>query len=376
MTDSAPAYRVIASRVIGGQSVRATLSTGFEDAAWDRFLCSVPDGQFQQSSLWAQAKRGDRWDCLRVIFDVDGGTVGGFQIQAKQTRIGKVGFLSRGPVLTLKTLETEAFVLDTLIGLVKSQRLAAVFFQPPDDGARWIELVGHRGFYLDRFFHFTDASMWVDLSGPADAWKSKWRTDRRAAVRSAVRLGTTVQEGGDADIPKFFELMQSSCQRQGVPPSPGTLEATQEMVRAFAKAGLMRMTFAVCQGEPVAAVLDVRFGKRFTTFKKGWNGKHGKHKPNVILTHDSMSKAHELGCTCFDFAGLWRPLAEALLAEKPLTPELENHYDAYKLGFGGVPKLLPPTMIYCRNPLFRLACRQIAAHPRLAEPFKRFANKL
>jgi len=371
-----PPSLVTASRVIAGRPVRATLSTDFEDPAWDRFLCSVPDGQFQQSSLWAQAKRGDRWVCLRVIFEQDGATVGGFQIQSKQTRAGKVGFLSRGPVLALKTPEAEAFVLDTLIGLVKSQRIAALFLQPPDEGARWIELLGRRGFYLDRFFHFTDASLWVDLSGPPDAWKAKWRTDRRAAVRTAVKLGTTLYEAADADIPRFFELMQSSCRRQGVPPSPGTLEATQEMVRAFAKAGLARITFAVCQGEPVATVLDLRFGKRFTTFKKGWNGQHGKHKPNVFLTHDSMSKAHELGCTCFDFAGLWRPLAEAVLAEQPLTPELENHYDAYKLGFGGVPKLLPPTMIYCRNPFLRMACRQIEKHPRLAEPFKRFAEKL
>lgn len=202
------------------------------------------------------------------------------------------------------------------------------------------------------------------------------RGARRTEIRKAIRLGVTVYEGGDADIPLFFDLMLSSCQRQGVQPNPPTLEAVRQLVQAFRGNGESRLAFAVCQGEMVAGVLDLRFGKRYTTWKKGWNGRHGKQNTNVLLTDSSIRKAYDLGCAFFDFAGVGRSFAEALLAQQHLTPEQDDHYDSFKLGFGGQPRLLPPAMIYFRNPLARLAYRQMASRPLLAGWLKRFAGRM
>ena len=125
----------------------------------------------------------------------------------------------------------------------------------------------------------------------------------------------------------------------------------------------------------MAAVLDLRFGKRFTTWKKGWDGRHGKQNPNALLTHHSLRKAYDHGCASFDFAGVGRPFAEALLAQKPLPEAQLNHYDSFKMGFGGRPQLLPPAMIYCRNPLLRFGYQQITARPLLASWLERLAEK-
>jgi hypothetical protein len=147
-------------------------------------------------------------------------------------------------------------------------------------------------------------------------------------------------------------------------------------VRAFRKNGESRLAFAVCQGETTAAALDLRFGRRYTGWKKGWNGRHGQQHPNALLTLDSLRKAHDLGCACFDFAGVGRSFAETLLARQPLTHAQQHHYDCNKLGYGGQPRLLPPSMIYFQNPFLRFAYRTLAARPLLAGWLRRLAGSL
>jgi hypothetical protein len=256
--------------------------------------------------------------------------------------------------------------LDLLLRTARHHRLAALIAQPPDHDSCLVEELENRGFAPNRLLGVIDATLWVDLSGPPGAWEAAMRGRRRTEIRKAMRLGITVYEGGEADIPVFFDLMLSSCQRQGVSPSPSTLEAATQLVRAFGRQGESRLAFAVYQGEMVAAVLDLKFGKRYTTWKKGWNGRHSGKHPNVLLTHHSLRHAYEQGCDCFDFAGVGRSFAQALLAGQPLSPAQQDHYDSFKLGFGGLPRLLAPAMIYCRNPFLRLACRLISTQPALA----------
>jgi len=367
---------LLTSRVIHARRVNASLSAGLADPAWDDFLRGVAVGQFQQSSLWSQSKRSEGWQCLRVIMELEEAIVGGFQVLWKTTRLGRVGYISKGPALAPGLAELETFALDLLIELARSGRLAVIVAQPPDHCPSMVDAMQSRGFAANRITKVIDATLWADLSGPPGEWEANLRGGRRTEIRKGLRSGTTIYEGGEADIPLFFELMKSSCDRQGVRPTPPTLEAVSQLALAFRKEGESRLAFAVCQGEAVAAVLDLRFGNRFTTWKKGWNGRHGKQHPNAILTHDSMRKAHQLGCACFDFAGVERPFAEALLAQQPLSEAQQNHYDFYKLGFGAQPRLLPPAMIYCRNPLLRFVYRHIAARPWLAARLKRLARKL
>jgi hypothetical protein len=125
-----------------------------------------------------------------------------------------------------------------------------------------------------------------------------------------------------------------------------------------------------------AAVLDLKFGTRLTTWKKGWNGQYRKFFLNSFLTYESIRSAQALGCTTFDFAGIERPMAEALSTGTPLSEEQRHHYDSGKLGFGGSPRLLPPAMIYCRNPMLRFAYRHIAARPLLVKQLKALADVL
>lgn len=366
----------LASRVIQGRRVSPVLSSGCEDQAWDEFLRAILQGQFQQSSLWSQFKRSEGWKCSRVTLLQKGRIVGGFQMLWRETRLGRVGNVSKGPVLAPDAADLESFTLSTMLGLARSHRLTAVIAQPPDLSLSLAAALENTGFSPNRLMQVFDATVWVNISRPPGEWEGEMRKVTRNRIRKATRLGVTIYEGADSDIPVFFDLMRSTCRRQGVSPSPSTLEAMTQLVRAFGQIGASRLTFAICRGEVVAGALDLIFGKRYTEWKKGWDGRHADMNPNVLLTYNSMRKARDLGCTCFDFGAMARPLAEALLGLQPLTEAQMKHYDFFKSGFGGRPQLLPPAMIYFPNPLLRFTHRQIAACPRLAARMKPFVCRL
>lgn len=366
----------LASRAIEGRSVNAFLSNELDDSAWDDFLRSDPAGQFQQSSNWAKSKQSEAWKCLRVTVERDGMIAGGFQMLWRPTRLGKIGMISKGPVLIGREPAMENFVLDVMLELARTHKLAAIIAQPPDDVFGLTDVMQKRGFSPYQLTKIIDSTLCVDVSGPPGAWRSKMSATPSKHVRRAFRGGVTLYEGSHKDVPLFFDLMKLTCDRQGVAPTPPTLEATTQLVQAFHDSGESRIAFAVYQGELAAGVLDLKFGSRYTAWKKGWNGRHSKLYLNSFLTHSSLERAEASGCTIFDFAGIERTLAEALIKGDPLTEEQLHHYDSAKLGFGGHARLLPPAMIYCRNPTLRFAYRHIAARPLLVHRLKALAGVL
>ena len=342
--------------------------------AWDAFLRRTPAGQFQQASGWARAKAVEGWAVCRRMRTAAGAVTGGFQLLWRDTRIGRVGYVSKGPVVAVAGGGAEAELLADLLAAVRACRLTALVVQPPDDQPHWGDLLAARGFAPNRITKVIDATLCVDLAGPPGAWEARLRPARRKEARQARTRGCAIREGGVGDAAEFFALMQLSCARQGAPPTPPTAAAFAALVAGFAAEGEARLAFATCAGETVAAGFTLRFGCRCTTFKIGWNGAHAAANPNVLITHDAMAAAAARGCTVFDFAGLERPLAEALLAGQPPTEAQLRHYDAAKLGFGGLPLLLPPAWIYFRQPWWRFAYRHAIARPWLAARLKELAR--
>src|SRR5262245_2268685 len=90
--------RLLQGTEVVGRRTNAWLSTEAGAPAWDNFLRGTDLGQFQQSSLWAQAKQVDGWQSLRLILEQEQRIVGGFQILWRRTRFGRVGYIIKGPV--------------------------------------------------------------------------------------------------------------------------------------------------------------------------------------------------------------------------------------------------------------------------------------
>lgn len=364
------------TRLIQGCPTRAWLFREVEDPPWDEFLRTTPLGQFQQSSLWARVKQLDGWHSFRVLLTQGDQIVSGFQILWRRTRFGRIGYISKGPVIPEEPPDGLDFVLDLLDDSVRTLRLAALLIQPPDL-SRGLEMaLARRGFAPNHLMGIISASCWVPLTGGTAAWEQRISRSRLNEVRRAARRGVTVREGNDADIPKFFELMSSTCKRQGVQPNPSSLEALQQLVSVFRASGESRISFADCEGETMACVLELRFGGRMTAWKKGWNGTFADRHPNSFLAYESLRWAAGLGLQHLDFAGMDRHLAECLLARRPLTEEQKKGRDIFNLSFGAEPHLLPPALILWRNQLVRLIYRRVVASSRMAWALGRVGRRL
>jgi peptidoglycan pentaglycine glycine transferase (the first glycine) len=278
---------LLGRRLIGGQPTTAWLCSGLAAQAWDDFLRSCAMGQFQQSSLWARSKETDGWKEIRVIIEQDGRVVGGFQILWKGSRFGRIGYVSKGPVLSPEDSGVMAFVLDLLQELVRSHHFLAIIVQPPDQARLLSQGLLNRGFLLNRFMDVITATCMVDLTGPPGEWERNLGRSRKHKIRQALRGALTVREGGDSEIPKFFELMAATCSRQRVSPNPGSVEALRRLVRIFQGTGEVRLSFADYQGQPIACVMALKFGDRVTIWKKGWSGVRPDLHANSLLHYEA-----------------------------------------------------------------------------------------
>jgi hypothetical protein len=337
--------------------ISAWVSDAPRDHGWDEFLGSSPLGQFQQSSLWAEGKCDERWRVLRVVLTRCGLGIGGFQIICRRSKLGLIGYISKGPVLCNEQDETWQACLSVIDGLVRQRRFRALILQPPDRSTVSSGLLTRKGWVAEKTMEVIDASLWFDLAGTPDTLLARMPGYNRTFVRQAIRKGVTVREGGEADIPQFFDLMQRTCLRQGVAPNPATEMDVMRIWRAFSHGNRMRIVFAEREGKTLAALAAFVFGDRITLWKKGWTSESADLRPNHLLYYDALCWGQRLGASFCDFYSVRRDIAEALLEGGSLSTEQVRSRDRFHLGFGGRPVLLPSAVILIPNAALRLAYR-------------------
>lgn len=314
---------------------------------WDAFLEANPCGQFQQSSGWGRVKATEGWNSARV-FENSGSTFcGGWQILWKTTRLGRIGFINKGPVLQEETSAAIAASLEGIATHARSLRLRALILQPPDfsciSGA---DLCRHE--FLDvPISGVIDSTLLADVTGSIEAMQR--RISRRVLQESknAVSNGVTIRAGGREDLPEFFDLMSETCKRRGVSPNPGSLKPLQTIWDAFHPK--VRLELASVNGSTVGGLLMIGFGNRLSFWKKGWNGKEGHAHPNSALNVASLRWANAEGYKVVDFAGCDHDFALAVLEERPLTQAQQRSRDVFNLRLGAEPRLLTPAQILIMN---------------------------
>ncbi len=346
-------YETPCSCLIAGHRFSGKVCRTVEDPEWDAFLQGSHLGHFQQSSLWAQAKLADGWKPIRFLLQVDGRLAGGFQILTRQSRVGKIGYISKGPVLESEDPALLEYIVKQVVWVVRTCRIRALIAQPPDESRLNGALLARHLFLPNHLVDVISATLLVDLAGGMADIEKQMRKSMLMQVNRARRRGVTIREGDERDVGVFFSLMASTCERQGTRPSPHTESAMMALWNAFHPCGAIRLTLAECEGETVAGLLCLRFGPRVTAWKKGWSGKYSDRYPNQLLSYEAIEWAQRTGANVLDFAAMRRDIAEAMLEGKAPVKEWESSRDWFNLGFGNRPQLLPESKIYISNPLAR-----------------------
>lgn len=320
---------------------------------WDSLLGSVPLGQFQQSSSWAFAKSADGWQVSRFVVQRSGVVTDGFQVLWKSTRFGRVGYVSKGPVIFRPELTSWDRAVRAMIEAAGAMGFRALLVQPPDRGIDAEPVLQASGFVREHLQQVIDATLWFDLSGSEADILQHMPGYNRTLIRQAERRGIEVYEGKESDLELFYDLMLDTCRRQSTKPNPSSLEGVRTVWRAFAPSNAFRMTFARVGERPLAALSSIRFGDRVTLWKKGARDEASKQRANHLLYFEALVRAQRMGAAFCDFYSLRRDIAQRMQAGEKLSEEQSSSRDRFHIGFGGTARLLPRSWIYIPNRILR-----------------------
>lgn len=309
-----------------------------QEARWEAFLRLNPRGQFQQSLRWAYVKEAEGWIARLETWGGRQQIEGGFLMLVKETRFGRVGFVNKGPVLVEENAEAIQWALGRVKEMAAQERLRALILQPPDGTQIEARQLHAAGFCRHPVPGIIDATLVASLAGGRDAIAARMRRSSRQECRRATERGAEVFEGGRDDLGKFFALMCHTCRRQGVEPNPGSVELLHRRWDAFAPD--LRVLFACVQGEVVAGLLILRFGKGCTFEKKGWDERFPEAHPNTFLNFEAMVRASEWGCEWVDFGAMDRILAARMLKGEDVEAELARTRYVFNVRLGARPVLL------------------------------------
>lgn len=346
-----------------------------DDPEWDQFVENSPFGEFQQTNAWARYKQTAGWKPLRILLREDGRISSGGQILWRQTRLGRIGYISKGPVISDPQGPMPDVLAKELTRAARQHRLTALIVQPPSCDQSADAVLRRNRFSQSPLVDTITASLQVDVSAGVESIEAAMNKTSRNQIRQAMRKKITVRHGGEEDIGDFFRLMCRTAERIGVRPNPYSAEALRELYRALRGDDHCRITFAELDNRRLAGIFCIHFKDIVYVWKKGANQEDLKHHPVDLLYHDVFCWAHTKGSRCCDFCSMDRTIAENLKNGMPLTKEQLASRDFYHLRFGGKPILMPGAYVYFPNPLARLAHRGLLKSPPLLRVMKkRFAS--
>ena len=338
---------------VGRDKFEISHSNSLEDPDWDEFLLSTPLGEFQQTSMWACVKSLDGWKPLRIVINSDGEIKGGFQLLWRQTRLGRIAYVSRGPVFGKEDPSLIGLVIKLLKQTVKKNSIKALIVQAPAASLTITSYFKNNGFPPNYLVDLITATAVVDLSNGLEKLEGGLSSKTRNKIRQARRKGVTVREGKEGDIGTFFRLMAATCHRQGLKPNPSSERVLREVWTQFRPKKCCRLTVAEYQNTAVSAILCIPFRNNVNVWKIGSLTEYLSFHAIDLLYYDALCWAHSRGYKMCDFGSLDRNLAEIILSGQALPTNNISGRDIFHLRFGVKPMLLPEPFIYIENIFLR-----------------------
>ncbi len=310
------------------------ISEDMNDPAWDEFLVKAPDGHHVQTSLWAQVKSIQKWKTARIIVTDAGRIVAGGQLLFRSVApLIKVAYLTKGPVLGETDISVAQMIIDSAIKISRDHHAQMLVIQPPNYSEQTASLLPTCGFKPSSVNLAPVASAIVDLTQTREQIMAKMKRQTRQNVNRSERDGITIREGSEGDLDAFYRLHVATSQRQQFAPYP--LAYFKQMWQIMQPYGYIKLIMAEYERESVSSLLLVPFGDTVIPKILGWSGMHPERRPNDAVFWGAIQWAKDNGYRYFDFEGIARLGALALLNGEPLPESLKHTPDFLKVGFGG-----------------------------------------
>jgi len=168
-------------------------------------------------------------------------------------------------------------------------------------------------------------SLMLDLTLSDEAFRAQMRPKGRYNLGLAQRHGVTVTRSREMRaLSRFYPLFEETAQRQSFFAEP--FGFFLNLGAALFPTGQAELFFADWQGETLAAVLVILFGRR-ATYLYGGSSPNNRHvMPTYALHWEVMQAARAQGCTEYDLYG-YDPFG--------LPEHLYAGFSQFKRQFGG-----------------------------------------
>ncbi len=307
ISNSEPAYRA------------STFKVETSPSAWRQALARLPMAHALQSWPWGEFKSRWGWSVSRHLFTVAESSwepLAAAQILKRRVpRLpASILYAPKGPALDYNDANLRRRVLAELEKTARREK--AIFIKIDPDvvrywgtekeranpvGAKFVQELKARGWrYSADQIQFPN-TVELDLTRSEDDLMASMKQKTRYNIRLAGRKGIIVRAGAAADFAMINTMYQETAVRDGfaVRPAAYYLDAWQ----SFYDAGMCQPLIAEFEGQPVAAVVLVRFGNKVSYMYGASTNQERQRMPNYLLQWEAVRWSKAQGCTVYDFWG-------------------------------------------------------------------------
>jgi lipid II:glycine glycyltransferase (peptidoglycan interpeptide bridge formation enzyme) len=288
-------------------------------AIWEKALGKLPKGHALQSWVWGEFKGRWGWSAMPLLLTIAENSwepLAAAMVLRRQIPYTPfcILYVPRGPILDYNDRPWRQQVLALLEKLGRQER--AIFIKiDPEVVWSWgleqerVSPIG-RQFVAElaaRDWHFAPEqikfrnTVELDLTEPEEAFLAGMKSKTRYNIRLAARKGIEIRSGTAADLPAMAAMYAETAARDGFGIRPR--DYYLDIWRAFYEAGMAHLLLAEYEGEPVAAVLLVKYGQRAIYMYGASTDKERNRMPNYLLQWEAIRWAKAQGCTVYDFWG-------------------------------------------------------------------------
>lgn len=326
------------------------LSVGTEDPEWDNFLAKTPNGNHAQSSDWAKVKTVQNWKSLRIIITEEKNIVAGAQMLYRHLPVrfaGSYAHVPKGPVFAKSDPALAALLFKEIKKQVLVNHIRHLVVHPPESDNFSKNLLSELGFRLFPLSFAPSSTVLIDLDKKPEEILALMKPKTRYNLRKAQRQGITVREGDINDLKTFQHLLESTAKRQNF--SAESPAYFLKLWHTFYPKGNLKLFITEHHGQDLSAALIINFGNTVIYNRGCWYSQNKSLKPNELMHWHGIQWAKSHGFRYYDFEGIERKTAEAIISGKFLSVQSMNSVSRFKLGFGGKVILKPLAYAYIPN---------------------------
>jgi lipid II:glycine glycyltransferase (peptidoglycan interpeptide bridge formation enzyme) len=291
----------------------------------------MANGHLLQSWAWGELKTRFGWRARRLAL---GPACAQVLFRPLPAGLGTIAYVPMGPAVDYTNVPALDALLQAVEPLARQKRAICLKIEPnlEDDPAPARQL-RELGLHLSPQPIQPRRTLLVDLEAEPDEALARMKQKTRYNVRLAERKGVSVRAGDENDLDTFYQLMETTGQRDGFGVhSQAYYQAAHQL---FAPAGRSRLLLAEFEGQLLAGLVVFAFGDTAIYMYGASSDAHRNRMATYLLQWEAMLWAKEQGCRVYDLWGV--PDEDEATLEDEFTQRSDGLWGVYrfKRGFGG-----------------------------------------